>query len=56
MVVVTLGRQYNSGEKLTVVLYTYIINRHAGTPEKQPNKNIVCIVITYYYKRLAVVV
>ena len=31
---VTLGQQYNIGEKPTVVLYTYI-NRHAGTPEKQ---------------------
>ena len=36
-----VGQQYNIGEKLTVVLYTYIINRHAGTPEKQRNKNIV---------------
>ena len=33
MVVVTLGQQHNVGEKLTVILYTYI-NRHAGTPEK----------------------
>ena len=32
-VVVTLGQQYNVGEKHTVILYTYI-NRHAGTPEK----------------------
>ena len=32
--VVTLGQQYNVGEKPTVTLYTYI-NRHAGTPEKQ---------------------
>ena len=32
--VVTLGQQYNIGEKPTVILYTYI-NRHAGTPEKQ---------------------
>ena len=31
--VVTLGQQYNIGEKPTVILYTYI-NRHAGTPEK----------------------
>ena len=37
--VVTLGQQYNIGEKPTVViLYTYI-NRHAGTtPEKQRKK------------------
>ena len=32
--VVTLGHQYNIGEKPTVILYTYI-NRHAGTPQKQ---------------------
>ena len=29
--VVTLGQQYNVGEKPTVVLYTYI-NRHAEPP------------------------
>ena len=28
--VITLGQQYNVGEKPTVILYTYI-NRHAGT-------------------------
>ena len=33
--VVTLSQQYNVGEKPTVILYTYIINRQAGTPEKQ---------------------
>ena len=32
--VVTLGQQYNIGERPTVILYTYI-KRHAGTPEKQ---------------------
>ena len=31
--VVTLGQQYNVGEKSTVLLYTYI-NRHAGAPSK----------------------
>ena len=32
--VVTLGQQYNVGEKPTVILYTYTyINRHAGTPD-----------------------
>ena len=31
--VVTLGDQYNVGEKLTVILSTYI-NRHAGPPNK----------------------
>ena len=29
---ITLGPQYNVGEKPTVILYIYI-NRHAGTPE-----------------------
>ena len=29
---ITLGQQYNVGEKPTVILYTYI-NRYAGTPE-----------------------
>ena len=33
---VTLGQQYNVGEKPTVILFTYILNNHlAGTPEKQ---------------------
>ena len=31
--VVTLGEQYNIGEKPTVILYSYI-NRHAGTTGK----------------------
>ena len=31
--VITLGQQYNVGEKPTVILYTHI-NRHAGTPTK----------------------
>ena len=30
---ITLGQQYNVGEKPTVILYIYI-NRHAGTPDK----------------------
>ena len=37
--VVTLGQQYNIGEKPTVIiLYTYI-NRHAGTLENQRRQN-----------------
>ena len=32
--VVTLGQQYDVGEKPTVILYTYI-HRHAGTPDKK---------------------
>ena len=30
----TSGRQYNIGEKPSVILYTYI-NLHAGTPKPQ---------------------
>ena len=30
---VTLGQQYNIGERSTVILYTYI-NHHAGTPKQ----------------------
>ena len=37
--VVTLGQQCNTGEKPTVMLYTYI-NRHAGTPDKTKTKDI----------------
>ena len=35
--VITLGQQYNVGEKPTVILYTYI-DRHAGTPTKGKTK------------------
>ena len=35
--VVTSGQQYNTGEKPTVMLYTYI-NRYAGTPDKNNDK------------------
>ena len=48
---VTLGQQYNIGEKPTVILYTYI-NRHAGTPEKQRRRKSTSsnmVVITYCY-------
>ena len=45
--VVTLGQQYNTGERPTVMLYTYI-NRHAGTPDKKlsgfAKKGYVCMV------------
>ena len=37
MVVTLLGQQYNTGEKPTVILYTYI-NRHAGIQTKSKNK------------------
>ena len=35
--VVTLGQQYNVGEKPTAILYTYI-NRQAGPPNKTKQK------------------
>ena len=38
--VITLGQQYNVGEKPTVILYTYI-NRHAGTPTKGKTKQYI---------------
>jgi hypothetical protein len=39
--VVPLGQQHDTGEKPTVMLYTYI-KRHAGTPDNK-NKNILSI-------------
>ena len=51
--VVTLGQQYNVGEKPIVILYTYI-NRHARTPDKK-QKQKQCstssnmVVIIYFY-------
>ena len=40
---ITLGQQYNVGEKPTVILYTYI-NRHAGTPTKGKTKQFQYII------------
>ena len=37
--VITFGQQYNVGEKPTVILYTYIINRHGGIPNKTTTKD-----------------
>ena len=48
--VVTLGQQYNVGEKPTVVLYSYI-NRHAGPPNKTKQKTM-----QYMIKRVVVVI
>ena len=37
---VTLGQQYNVGDKTTVVLKTYsYCNRHAGTADKKQKQN-----------------
>ena len=38
--VITLGQQYNVGEKPTVILYTYI-NHHAGTQTKGKTKQYI---------------
>ena len=40
--VVTLGQQYNTGEKPTVMLYTYI-NHHAETPDKNKIKLVLVL-------------
>ena len=37
--VVTLGQQYNVGEKLTVILHTYSINHHTEPPIITKHKN-----------------
>ena len=56
--VITLGQQYNVGEKPTVILYTYI-NRHAGTPTKGKTNqyiiikySVVSVVLTSYIRLL----
>ena len=52
--VATLSQQYNIEKKPTFILYTYIINRHAGTPEKQRRQNSTLsnmVVIIYCYTR-----
>ena len=46
--VATSGQQYNIGERLTVILYTYI-NRHAGTPKPQ-SWNIVSLGVQHARK------
>ena len=38
--VVTLGQHYTTGDEPIVMLYIYIINRHAGTPDKKTYKTI----------------
>ena len=37
-VVVTMGQQHNIGKKPPLIMYTYIINRHAGTQNKSKTK------------------
>ena len=50
--IVTLGQQYDIGEKPTVIILYTCINRHAGTPEKQrrqksTSSNMVVIIYCY---------
>ena len=51
---ITLGQQYNVGEKPTVILciYTYYINRYTGTPEKTVNQNRDNVVHHHIDKRI----
>ena len=44
--VVILVQQYNTGEKPSVMLYTYI-NHHAETPDKNRNKTIVVQILVF---------
>ena len=45
--IVTLGQQYNVGEKPTVIPYIYI-NRHAGTPNNYYLILLLTYLIMYY--------
>ena len=49
MMVVTLGQQYNVGEKPTSILYTYI-NRHAEPPSITKQKTL-----SYIGSRLVII-
>ena len=42
--VVTLGQQYNVGEKPTVILYTYI-NHHAEPPNTTKHNKTLCVCV-----------
>ena len=46
---ITLGQQYNFGEKPTVILYIYI-NRHVGTPKIQCNTPLHMVIVIYITK------
>ena len=48
--VVIFGQQYNVGEKPTVMLYTYYINRHAGPPNNTENN-----VVLYKVKKFGII-
>ena len=42
-IIVTLGQQYHVEEKSTVILYTYNIDRHAGTPNRTKTKGTISL-------------
>ena len=50
--VVTLGQQYNTREKPIVMMNTYIINRHAGTPYKNKTKTFLRTQKKYVYNNM----
>ena len=52
--VVTLGQQYNVGEKPTVILYTYI-NRHAEPPKENITNISHCSSSIYIVKRVVII-
>ena len=55
--VITLGQQYNVGEKPTVILYTYI-NRHADKqdfPYKPLTSVVVVVVVDSHIQRIILV-
>ena len=45
-----IDQEYNVGEKPTVTLYTYIIDRHACRDTKQTKTNVVvvCVCVCVY--------
>ena len=49
--IIRVLRDYNTGEKPTVMLYTYYINRHAGTPDKSKKTKtfLVCVFSSYSF-------
>ena len=51
--VVTLGQQNNVGEKPTVIMYTYYINRHAEPPNTTKHNSYIriSVVIEPYKNR-----
>ena len=53
--VTTSGRQYNIGEKPSVILYTYI-DLHAGTPKPQSLLVVVNVVVDSRIRRIVLAI